>query len=95
MRAHVQQQESIVSCSSCLGSQSGKPPMHQGGEQTSAQGTSQRSTIWDRLWLGCTLTAKERMVVVVEGILGNIVGVTLPHVLCVFVCVFASLKVKY
>lgn len=46
--------------------------MHQGGEQTSAQGTSQRSTISDRLSLGCTSTAKERMAVVVEGTLGNI-----------------------
>jgi hypothetical protein len=79
MRAHAQQQESIVSCSSCLGSQSGRPPMHQGGEQTSAQGTLQRSTILDRLSLGCTLTAKERMDVVAEGTLGNIVG-ALPHI---------------
>jgi hypothetical protein len=51
--------------------------MHQGGEQTSAQGTSQLSTILDRLSLGCTLTAKERMDVVAEGTLGNIVGASI------------------
>ena len=48
--------------------------MHLGGEQTSARGTSPRSTISDLLSLGCTLTAKERMAVVVEGTLDNLVG---------------------
>lgn len=93
MRAHIQLQESIVSFLSCLGSRSGRPLMHQDGEQTSAQGTSQRSTISDRLSLGCTSTAKERMDVVVEGTLGNIqLGVTLPPIYCCLWCEFASLK---
>lgn len=72
MRAHAQLQASIASCSSYSGSQSGRPPMHQGGAKTSIQGTLLSSTTSVRRSPRSSSTARGRTAVEEEGVLDDI-----------------------